>query len=419
MHCRHTSTSINANDHFFSLSEKNKFNHFFFTQLKAQNCYSKWSRILNQVSQWTWSASATPLHIVTESGRAVDKCPLWFVFVSVSHAECSPCRCHEARARNLKGCRSFLNVSLEIWPPLSIEGTCSHTVQRLTQILGSTEWGGEIQSLISECVRGREKTKHAAFFLFGFCIFFQCSYLVYYHIWLSAPGCLAVCQLIRPPNGLIQAAWSAHGGGGVAVAAVSLHAFTLGIQAQVHQAVGAAGTCGAWAGQQAGGRALAPGVPRCHHGKLVGARACAVVQVGVGLEVLRLVVGVGRRQVGVVSGGSWHAEATDAGAGGVGRVGEGPGVVHAGVREARVSQRRERREGGPLLEEFSRRCGVRERNKRLERSTWNTWVKAAGAFPVQNFPPDSLNSQLRFLVIWLFMEMFAHGNELRHFFFGT
>lgn len=31
-------------------------------------------------------------------------------------------------------------------------------------------------------------------------------------------------------------------------------------------------------------------------------------------------------------------------------------------------------------------------------------------------PPNSLNSQLRFLVIWPSMEMFALSNELRHFF---
>lgn len=34
-----------------------------------------------------------------------------------------------------------------------------------------------------------------------------------------------------------------------------------------------------------------------------------------------------------------HAKAADASAGGVGRVREGPRVVHTGVREARVSQR--------------------------------------------------------------------------------
>lgn len=300
--------------------------------------------------------------------------------MSISYAECSHCHCHSARARILKGCCSFLNVSREIWPPLSIEGTCSHTVQRLTQIPGSTEWVAETRSLISECGRaggGGDKTC-SIFYFFGFSIFFQCSsYLVYYHIWLSAPDCLAVYQSIRPPNRLIQAARSTHGSGGVAVAAVGLHALALSIQAQVHQAVGAASACGTWARQQAGGRALAPGVPWCHHGKLVGAGACAVIQVGVGLEVLRLVVRVGRRQVGVISGGGWHAEAADASAGGVGRVGEGPGVVHAGIWEARVSQRRQRREGGPLLEEFSSRCWVRQRNKRLERGTRNTWVKVA------------------------------------------
>lgn len=34
----------------------------------------------------------------------------------------------------------------------------------------------------------------------------------------------------------------------------------------------------------------------------------------------------------------------------------------------------------------------------------------------QNFSPQT---QLRFLVIRLSMEMFAHSNELRHFFFGS
>lgn len=74
------------------------------------------------------------------------------------------------------------------------------------------------------------------------------------------------------------------------MAAVSLHALALGVQARVHQAVGPSGTRGPRAGQQAGGGALAPGVPRRHHGELIGSRACAVIQVGVGLEVLGLVV---------------------------------------------------------------------------------------------------------------------------------
>lgn len=112
-----------------------------------------------------------------------------FFFMSISYAECSHCHCHRARARILKGCCSFLNVSREIWPPLSIEGTCSHTVQRLTQIPGSTEWVAETRSLISECGRARgggregEDKTCSIFYFFGFSIFFQCSsYLVYYHI---------------------------------------------------------------------------------------------------------------------------------------------------------------------------------------------------------------------------------------------
>lgn len=185
------------------------------------------------------------------------------------------------------------------------------------------------------------KDKHAAFkffwFLFPFSVHFW--FMIIFNFPPKASDCLTVCQSIRPPDRLIQAAWGTHGSGGVAVAAIGLHTLALGIQARVHQAVGPTSACGTWAGQQAGGRALAPSVPWRHHGKLVGARACAIIQVGVGLEVLRLVVRVGRRQVGVISRGGWHAQATDASAGGVGRVWEGPGVVHAGVWEARVSQR--------------------------------------------------------------------------------
>lgn len=65
----------------------------------------------------------------------------------------------------------------------------------------------------------------------------------------------------------------------------------------------------------------------------------------------------------MVSRGGWHAEAADAGAGGVGGVGERPGVVHAGVREARVSQRRQRREGGPLLEQVRSPCWHKTRKE--------------------------------------------------------
>lgn len=162
---------------------------------------------------------------------------------------------------------------------------------------------------------------------------------------------LSLCQSVRPPDGLIQAAGGVHGRGGVAVAAISLYALGLAVQARIHQAVCACGARGPRTGQEASGGALAASVARGHHGELVGAGARAVIQVGVGLEVLRLVVGVGRRQVGVVSGRGRHAEAADAGAGGVGGVGEGSGVMHARVGEARVGQRRQRREGAPLLEE--------------------------------------------------------------------
>lgn len=115
------------------------------------------------------------------------------------------------------------------------------------------------------------------------------------------------------------------------MAAVGLHALALGVQAWIHQAVCSSGACGPRTGQKAGRGALTPSVPRGHHGELVGAGARAVIQVRVGLEVLRLVVSVGWRQVGVVSGRGRHAEAADAGAGGVGGVGEGTRVVHARV----------------------------------------------------------------------------------------
>lgn len=90
------------------------------------------------------------------------------------------------------------------------------------------------------------------------------------------------------------------------MAAVGVHPLTLVAQAGVHQTI--AGGRDPRAGQQAGGRALAPGPPWGHHGELVGAGACAIVEVvgrGVGLEVavLALVAGVRRGQVGVVAGG--------------------------------------------------------------------------------------------------------------------
>lgn len=115
------------------------------------------------------------------------------------------------------------------------------------------------------------------------------------------------------------------------MAAVGFHTLVLAVQARVHQAVGPSSTRGPRARQEAGGGALTPGVPWRHHRELVGSGARAVIQVRVGLEVLRLVVCVGGRQVGVVSRGGRHAQAADAGAGGVGRVREGPRVMHAGV----------------------------------------------------------------------------------------
>lgn len=63
------------------------------------------------------------------------------------------------------------------------------------------------------------------------------------------------------------------------MAAVGLHALALVVQARIHQAVGPSGARDPRAGQQAGGGALAPRVPRRHHGELVGSRACAVIQV--------------------------------------------------------------------------------------------------------------------------------------------
>lgn len=167
---------------------------------------------------------------------------------------------------------------------------------------------------------------------------------------------LSLCQSIGPPDGFIQATGGVHGRGGVAVAAISLYALALGVQARIHQAVCARGARGSWTGQKASGGALTASVPRGHHGELVGAGARAVIQVRVGLEVLRLVVRVGRWQVGVVSGWGRHAEAADARAGGVGGVGEGSGVMHARVRETRIRQGRQRREGGPLLKEVCSSC---------------------------------------------------------------
>lgn len=138
--------------------------------------------------------------------------------------------------------------------------------------------------------------QHFSFFFFVCFWFFAFSVHVFVHHPLkpssltSPSDCLAVRQSVRPPDGLIQTARGAHGGGGVAVTAIGLHALALVVQARVHQAVGPSSARGSRARQQAGGGALASGVPRRHHGELVGSRAGAVIQVGVGLEVLALVV---------------------------------------------------------------------------------------------------------------------------------
>lgn len=138
--------------------------------------------------------------------------------------------------------------------------------------------------------------QHFYFFLFVFFFSFSVQlFFVHHPLYFSclspAPSdCLAVCQSVRPPDGLIQAARSTYGRGGIAVAAVGLHAIALGVQARIHQAVGPSGARGPRTGQQAGWGALAPSIPWCHHGELVGSRACAVIQVRVGLEVLGLVV---------------------------------------------------------------------------------------------------------------------------------
>lgn len=171
--------------------------------------------------------------------------------------------------------------------------------------------------------------------------------------WLLPEGAKDLCASVGSPDRLIHPARGAHGRGGVAVAAVRVHAVALRAQARAHQVVPRRG---ARAGRQhAGGRALAPG----HHGELVGARGRPVVQVvgrGVGLEGPALVLrgaGVGGRQVGVVEAGGGrhgaHADAPDARGRRGGRVGEGgghgAGVMHPRVGEARLGQRRQRREG--------------------------------------------------------------------------
>lgn len=114
------------------------------------------------------------------------------------------------------------------------------------------------------------------------------SLSVFSFVWDPLEHFSLCLESVRPPHGLVQT--SRHGCGGVTVAAVCLHTFTLAAQTRVHQAVGPSGARGPRAGQQTSGRALASAVSWGHHGELIGARSCAVVQVGVGLEVLALII---------------------------------------------------------------------------------------------------------------------------------
>lgn len=73
--------------------------------------------------------------------------------------------------------------------------------------------------------------QHISFFFLSVFIFFFCSsssllFLPHFSrtFWLSSCR-----QSVRPPDGLIQTARGAHGSGGVAVAAVGLHALALGV----------------------------------------------------------------------------------------------------------------------------------------------------------------------------------------------
>lgn len=175
------------------------------------------------------------------------------------------------------------------------------------------------------------------------------------------------------------------------MAAIRVHAVVLRAQAGVHQVV----PCrGARAGREhSGGRALASR----HHGELVGARGRPVVQVvgrGVGLEGPALVLrgaGVWGRQVGVVEAGggghAGHADAPDARGRGRGRVGEGgghgAGVMHPRVGEARLRQRRQRREGALKLP------WVRE-GAQLRRAWWG----AGGEGVVRAFPRNQKEKHL-------------------------
>lgn len=91
------------------------------------------------------------------------------------------------------------------------------------------------------------------------------------------------------------------------------------------------------------------------HGELVRPGRGAVVQIwcAAGLEGPTLVLGgsgVRRRQIGVVVGGARHAEG-HAGGDRCGCVGERCGIVHSGIGESALC---ERREGGKLTLELAR-----------------------------------------------------------------
>lgn len=100
-------------------------------------------------------------------------------------------------------------------------------------MLGSLEKVSKTQKVFKASAREIED-KHAAFLFFCLFFFFQCSSFFFLFITLftllPAPlDCLAVCQSVRPPDGLIQTARGAHGSGGVAVASVSLDTLALGV----------------------------------------------------------------------------------------------------------------------------------------------------------------------------------------------
>lgn len=100
------------------------------------------------------------------------------------------------------------------------------------EMLGSLEKVGKTRKVFKASA-GEIKDKHAAFLFF--CLFFF-SFSVHLFLFITIftfpptpSDCLAVCQSVRPPDGLIQTARGAHGSGGVAVAAISLHALALGV----------------------------------------------------------------------------------------------------------------------------------------------------------------------------------------------